>query len=71
MKLEDLRSLDPRDPGRWPLAVRAGAIALWFIVLSLLLLYFLVWNTQQPELERVEADETRLRTEFKDKHSKA
>lgn len=71
MKLEDLRSLDPRDPSRWPLAVRAGAVAIWFVVLSLLLLYFLVWNNKQPELARVEADETRLRNEFKDKHGKA
>ena len=28
--VEELRSLDPRDPGRWPLAVRAGAVALCF-----------------------------------------
>ena len=27
--LEELRSLDPRDPGRWPLPVRAGAVAVW------------------------------------------
>ena len=25
--IEELRSLDPRDPGRWPLAVRVGAVA--------------------------------------------
>ncbi len=24
--LEELRALDPRDPGRWPFAVRAGTV---------------------------------------------
>ena len=24
--LDELRALDPRDPGRWPLAVRAAAV---------------------------------------------
>ena len=27
--IEELRSLDPRDPGRWPLPVRIGAVAIW------------------------------------------
>ena len=31
--VEELRSLDPRDPGRWPLTIRAGAVAVCFIVL--------------------------------------
>ena len=26
--LDDIKSLDPNDPGRWPLPVRAGAVAL-------------------------------------------
>ena len=26
--LQELRGLDPRDPGRWPFAVRALAIAI-------------------------------------------
>jgi type IV pilus assembly protein PilO len=71
MNLEDLRSLDPRDPGRWPLAVRAGAIAIWFVVLSLLLLYLLVWNSKRPELQRFEQEEMTLRQQFRDKHAKA
>ena len=32
--LEELRSLDPRDPGRWPFAVRAGAVGVCFVLLS-------------------------------------
>jgi type IV pilus assembly protein PilO len=69
--LEELRSLDPRDPGRWPLPVRIGAVASAFVVLSLVGIYMLVWNEQRPELQRRQAEEQQLRQEFKDKHAKA
>jgi type IV pilus assembly protein PilO len=69
--LEELRSLDPQDPGRWPLPFRIGAVALWFVILSIALSYFLVWQNQQPELDRRESDERALRDEFKTKHAKA
>jgi type IV pilus assembly protein PilO len=69
--LEELRALDPRDPGRWPFTVRAGAVALAFIVLSLVGMYMFVWNGQRPELQRREAEEQGLRTEFREKHAKA
>ena len=46
--LEELRSLDPRDPGRWPLAFRAGAVVLAFFLVSLGLIYYFVWNDQRP-----------------------
>jgi type IV pilus assembly protein PilO len=69
--LEELRSLDPRDPGRWPLPVLAGAVALAFVAVTLVGTYLLVWNEQRPELQRREAEEQTLRLEFKDKHSKA
>ena len=69
--LEELRSLDPRDPGRWPLPARAGAVAVAFVALSVLGIYFLVWNEQRPELQRHQAEEQQLRQEFRDKHAKA
>jgi type IV pilus assembly protein PilO len=69
--LEELRSLDPRDPGRWPLPVRAGAVAVAFVALTLVGIYFLVWNGQRPELQRHLAQEQQLRQEFRDKHAKA
>jgi type IV pilus assembly protein PilO len=69
--IEELRSLDPRDPGRWPLAVRAGAVGLCFIVLSVALTYFFVWDEQVPELQKHEDTERTLRAEFKVKHAKA
>ena len=69
--MEELRTLDPRDPGRWPLPVRVGAIAIWFVVLSFVLLYLFVWNSQRPELQRFEDEEMSLRNQFKEKHAKA
>jgi type IV pilus assembly protein PilO len=69
--LEELQSLDPRDPGRWPLAVRAAAVGLCFLVLTGALTYFLVWDEQRPELQRREAVEQQLRQEFRTKHAKA
>jgi type IV pilus assembly protein PilO len=69
--LEELRSLDPQDPGRWPLPIRVGAVAIWFVVLSIALSYFLVWQNQQPELDRRESEEHSLRDEFRNKHAKA
>jgi type IV pilus assembly protein PilO len=69
--LEELRSLDPQDPGRWPLPIRIGVVALWFVVLALVLSYFFVWTNQKPELEQREATERQLRDEFRTKHAKA
>ena len=60
--LDELRSLDPRDPGRWPLPVRIGAVALYLIVLTGVLSYFLVWQNQSPDLDRYQVvQETRDR----------
>jgi type IV pilus assembly protein PilO len=69
--LEELRSLDPRDPGRWPLPVLAGAVVLAFLVLSGVLIYTLVWNEQRPRLQQFAAEEMKLRQEFREKHAKA
>lgn len=69
--LEELRSLDPRDPGRWPLPVLAGAVAVAFLVLTGLGVYLLVWNEQRPRLQQFAAEEQTLKQEFRDKHAKA
>ena len=69
--LEELRSLDPQDPGRWPLPIRIGAVAIWFVALTGILSYFVVWNQKQPDLEHAEGEEKSLREEFTTKHAKA
>jgi type IV pilus assembly protein PilO len=69
--LQELRDLDPRDPGRWPMAALAGAVAATFLVLALLLIYFFVWQDVRPELQQKESQEQALRTEFQQKHARA
>ena len=69
--LDDLKTLDPNDPGRWPLPVRVGSVALCFVVIAAFLFYFLVWSEQKPVLDRVVAEEQTLRQTFKNKHAKA
>ena len=69
--LDDLKSLDPNDPGRWPLPVRAGAVLLCFVVLSAVLFYFFVWSDQKPRLDLAAAEDLELRNTFQTKHSKA
>lgn len=71
MTFDELRQLDPKDPGRWPLPVRMGAIAVFFVVLSLVMLYFLVWNQKKDDLAKAQAQERSLREEFRTKHAKA
>jgi type IV pilus assembly protein PilO len=69
--LDQLRSLDPRDPGRWPLAVRAFFVALVFAVFAGVAWYMLVWNEDRPVLQKAEADETDLRSQFESKQQRA
>src|SRR6202050_4420555 len=69
--LEELRALDPRDPGRWPLGFRVGAVAIWFFVVTFVLGYVWVWQTKNPELQAAQNQEQALRSEFHNKHAKA
>ena len=69
--LEELRSLDPRDPGRWPFPFRVGAVALAFLLVTGALVYEFVWSGERPELQQREQEEQALRAEFKTKHAKA
>jgi len=69
--VDQLRVLDPRDPGRWPLAVRGFLVALIFAVFAGLAWYLLVWNDDRPVLQKAEADELDLRSQFENKQQRA
>ena len=69
--IEELRALDPRDPGRWPMPVIAAVVGLWLALLTAALIYFFVWQNEMPLLDRYEAQEMQLRQQFTEKHEKA
>ena len=54
---DQLKSLDPRDVGRWPLPVRGFFIALIFCAVTAFAWYMVVWNDDRPVLLKAEADE--------------
>jgi type IV pilus assembly protein PilO len=68
---DQLRTLDPRDPGRWPVAARAFFVALIFAVCAAFAWYMLVWNEDRPVLQKAEADEQDLRSQFENKQQRA
>jgi type IV pilus assembly protein PilO len=69
--MQELRNVDPRDPGRWPLPVRALAIGLCFVIVAVVLVYFFVWQDRMPQLQQREDQEQQLRSEYRSKHAKA
>ena len=71
MTFQELQDLLRQDPGRWPLPVRLGVIGVFFVVLSALMIYLLVWNQKKDELAAKQNEEQTLRQEFRTKHGKA
>jgi type IV pilus assembly protein PilO len=69
--VDELRSLDTSDPGRWPLPIRVGAIAIVFAAVAAFGIYMLVIQQEMPLLERAQQDERDLRTQFEDRQRKA
>ncbi|MGL6224690.1 MAG: type 4a pilus biogenesis protein PilO [Steroidobacteraceae bacterium] len=57
---DQLRNLDPNDPGRWPVAIRIATVALLFMVVTAGGYYFLVWKKQRPVLLEERAKEGQL-----------
>ncbi len=70
MTLDDLRRLDPRDVGNWPVLPKLGVL-----LLMLLLLvfggYWFDWKDQLDELASERQKETDLRAKFLDKKAQA
>lgn len=71
---EQLKSLDPKDIGRWPFLFRALTIGLVFVVASAALVWFFVYsesNGNLPQLRKAEAEQTNLWNTFDQKQRKA
>jgi type IV pilus assembly protein PilO len=69
--LEQMRELDPNDPGRWPLPFRLGAIGGAFLLAVILLGYMLAWKPKKPELDSAKAQEQQLLVTLEQKARKA
>jgi type IV pilus assembly protein PilO len=69
--LDQLRNLDPNDPGRWPLGIRVGTIVLLFVFAASAGYWYFVWKAKRPELLEVRAKETELWNTLESKARKA
>src|ERR1700753_2835890 len=69
--LEQLRTLDPRDVGRWPAAGRGFFVVLGFAVCAAVGCYSFVWKDDRPLLQKAEHDELDLRAQFETKQQRA
>jgi type IV pilus assembly protein PilO len=69
--IDDLRSLDTNDPGRWPLPFRIVAVAIAFVAVIAFGIYFFVWSSDKPVLDRAKRQEAELRAAFEDRQRKA
>jgi type IV pilus assembly protein PilO len=67
---EDFRTLDPKDPGLWPLIPRILILLALFAFL-LLASWWLGWRVQLGELANKEQDEEKLKSEWLDKKKQA
>jgi type IV pilus assembly protein PilO len=69
--LEQLRGLDPNDPGRWPLGVRLGVVGLLLVFAAVGGYWYFVWKAKRPELLEARAQETELWKTLETKARKA
>jgi type IV pilus assembly protein PilO len=69
--LDQLRNLDPNDPGRWPFGVRIGVVILLFVLSASFGYYYFVWKSQRPILLEARAKETELWGTLESKAKKA
>lgn len=69
--VEELRSLDVNDVGRWPFFFRAAVIGIAFVAVTALGVWFMIVKDKGPVLERAQQDETELRVTFENKQRKA
>ena len=70
MTLDELKGLDPKDAGNWPIQVQLASLVL-LLILVVGLGYYYVWGSQMEELDAGRATEEQLKTDFLDKKKRA
>jgi type IV pilus assembly protein PilO len=69
--LDEMKSLDANDIGRWPFVFRAGVIGVVFTLVVGMGIYFTIIEDKAPALQRVQDEEITLRDVFENKQRKA
>jgi type IV pilus assembly protein PilO len=64
--IDDLRTLDTKQPGNWPWPIKIGAFVLIFVVIQVAA-WFLLWEAQTDEIERGRQEVTKLKDVFLEK----
>jgi type IV pilus assembly protein PilO len=64
--IDELRGLDPKQPGNWPWPIKAGFFLLLFIAIQVLA-YFFVWKSQAEQIERGRAEVAKQKDVFIEK----
>jgi type IV pilus assembly protein PilO len=69
--VDELRSLDVNDIGRWPLVFRVAVIGIVFAVVLGFGIYWTIIEDRAPQLKRAQDEELTLRVAFENKQRKA
>jgi len=64
--IDDLRTLDPKQPGNWPWAVKVLAFVAIFIIIQVAA-YFIFWQQQAEDIEKGRADVAKQKEVFLEK----
>jgi type IV pilus assembly protein PilO len=61
--IDDLRTLDTKQPGNWPWAIKVGFFVVLFVVIQAAAWFFL-WKAQDEEIEKGRAEVTKQKEVF-------
>src|SRR5688500_15605001 len=64
--IDDLKTLDTKQPGNWPWAIKIGAFVIIFVLIQVAG-WFLLWQAQTEEIERGRTEVTKLKDVFIEK----
>jgi len=64
--IDDIRSLDTKQPGNWPWPIKAAALVIVFVALQIGA-YFLFWQGQMEAIEKGRADVAKQKEVFLEK----
>jgi type IV pilus assembly protein PilO len=64
--IDDIKTLDPKQPGNWPWAIKVGAFLVIFIAIQVAA-YFLLWQDQAEQIEKGRADVAKQKETFLEK----